>query len=64
MAHGKLLNNMLAEPAKFFRMPWDVLRDRRLNKTDRTAILEAWKKNPGESLDQIEAAAAEVACQP
>ena len=38
----KFLNDAKADPARFYRTPNDVLRDRRLADDDRREILNAW----------------------
>ena len=42
MAKKKLLEDMLRNPARFYRLPADVLRDRRFDDHDRAEILRAW----------------------
>lgn len=42
MAKQKLLENIKARPARFYRMPADVLRDRRFADAERLEILRAW----------------------
>ena len=42
MAKKKLLADIVNNPARFYRMPADVLRDRRFGDDERYAILTAW----------------------
>ena len=42
MAKKKLLEDIKAQPARFYRMPADVLRDRRFVDAERLEILRAW----------------------
>jgi len=43
MAKKKLLEDILRNPARFYRVPGDVLRDRRFADDERGAILKAWQ---------------------
>ncbi len=51
----KFLEDAKAEPARFYRTPNDVLRDRRLSDADRRAILQAWESRmrEGEGEDAL-----------
>jgi hypothetical protein len=42
MAKKKLLEDILRNPARFYRVPADVLRDRRFDDGERAEILRAW----------------------
>jgi hypothetical protein len=42
MAKKKLLTDILLNPPRFYRVPADVLRDRRFEDTERISILKAW----------------------
>jgi hypothetical protein len=44
MAKKQLLEDMRAEPTRFFRAPGDVLRDRRFSDAERLEILLAWER--------------------
>lgn len=44
MAKKQLLEDIKVEPARFFRAPSDVLRDRRFSDGERFEILSAWEK--------------------
>jgi hypothetical protein len=49
MAKKKLLEDIKIHPARFYRLPGDVMRDRRFGDSERLEILHAW-------LDDAEAA--------
>ncbi len=42
MAKRKLFEDIQRDPARFYRVPADVLRDRRFSDEERHAILKAW----------------------
>jgi hypothetical protein len=42
MAKKKLLDDIKARPARFYRLPGDVMRDRRFDDSERLEILRAW----------------------
>ena len=42
MAKKKLLEDIKARPGRFYRMPADVLRDRRFGDAERLEILRSW----------------------
>ena len=42
MAKKKLLEDIKQRPMRFYRMPGDVLRDRRFADSERLEILRAW----------------------
>jgi hypothetical protein len=42
MAKKKLLEDIKTSPARFYRLPSDVMRDRRFGDTERLEILRAW----------------------
>ena len=44
MAKKKLLADILHNPARFYRLPTDVLRDRRFADGERASILKAWQE--------------------
>jgi hypothetical protein len=44
MAKKKFLDDVKLNPARFYRLPSDVNRDRRLNDGERLEILEAWER--------------------
>jgi hypothetical protein len=45
MAKKKFLDDVKLNPARFYRLPSDVKRDRRLNDEERLEILEAWERD-------------------
>jgi len=60
MAKQKLLEDIQRDPARFYRLPADVLRDRRFNDEERHAILKAWEIADGAEDAQILQALAEL----
>ena len=42
MAKQKLLEDIKARPGRFYRVPGDVMRDRRFTDSERLEILRAW----------------------
>ena len=58
MARKKLLADIIDNPARFYRVPGDVLRDRRFDDSERLQILQAWRANAGG--DEITAMIAEL----
>ncbi|HVZ27634.1 MAG TPA: hypothetical protein VG798_03175 [Rhizomicrobium sp.] len=46
MAKKKLLEDIKFRPARFYRLPGDVIRDRRFTDTERLEILLAWLTDP------------------
>jgi hypothetical protein len=45
----KLLSDILQNPARIYRLPGDVLRDRRFTDADRLEILRAWREQGAEA---------------
>ncbi len=45
MAKAKLLEDIKADPARFYPAPSDVVRDRRFSDPERLEILEAWERD-------------------
>jgi hypothetical protein len=43
MTKKKLIEDIKRNPARFYRMPGDVLRDRRFGDAEKLEILRAWK---------------------
>ncbi len=43
MARRKLLDDVKQNPARFYRVPGDILRDRRFGDPERLEILRAWR---------------------
>jgi hypothetical protein len=60
MAKKKLLEDIKLGPARFYRQPGDVMRDRRFGDTERLEILRAWLNDAGSLAPQIEIAIGEV----
>lgn len=60
MTKKKLLDDMLANPAKFYRTPGDVLRDRRFGDGERLEILRAWRDAGQTGGDEIGAMIVEL----
>jgi hypothetical protein len=45
MKKAKFLQDAKLDPARFYRHPADVMRDRRLTDDDRRQIIAAWERN-------------------
>ena len=60
MAKKKLLEDIKASPSRFYRLPGDVMRDRRFGDAERMEILRAWLPDAGALAPQIETALAEL----
>jgi len=61
MAKKKLLENIKTHPGRFYRMPGDVVRDRRFDDSERLEILQAWARDAGGTrMEQIEEAIADI----
>ena len=43
MAKKKLLDDIKVRPSRFYRLPGDVMRDRRFGDAERLEILRAWR---------------------
>ena len=43
MVKKKLFEDIKINPARFYRVPSDVIRDRRFNEQEQLQILEAWE---------------------
>jgi hypothetical protein len=55
MAKRKLLEDIKARPGRFYRVPGDVMRDRRFGDLERLEILQAWAaEGDPEFAEQIE----------
>ncbi len=46
MTRKKLIEDIKQQPARFYRVPSDVLRDRRFNDGEKLEILRAWPDGP------------------
>jgi hypothetical protein len=55
MKKAKFLQDVKIDPARFYRNPSDVMRDRRLTDEDRRQIIAAWERTagsgPGDGID-------------
>jgi hypothetical protein len=60
MTKKKLLEDIRQNPARIYRTPSDVLRDRRFGDEDRLEILRAWRDAGGENMTEIDAMIAEL----
>ena len=61
MAKKKLFEDIKAHPGRFYRMPGDVVRDRRFDDSERLEILQAWARDAGGTrMEQIEEAIADI----
>jgi hypothetical protein len=62
MSKKKLFEDIKQNPARIYRTPADVLRDRRFGDAERLQILRAWRELLADPADRdvIEAVAAEV----
>jgi hypothetical protein len=56
MTKKKLFEDIKQNPARIYRIPADVLRDRRFGDVERLDILRAWQ-DAGEAMDRAEIAA-------
>ena len=61
MPKKKLMEDITHNPERCYRIPGDVLRDRRFDNTERREILTAWRRNATtESLAEIDAVIGEL----
>ena len=60
MSKKKLFEDIKQNPARIYRAPGDVLRDRRFDDAERLEILQAWSAAPGEAPEGIDALIAEI----
>lgn len=62
MTKKKLFEDIKQNPARIYRAPGDVLRDRRFGDAERVEILKAWKDSGDAAADlaEIDALIAEV----
>ncbi|MBV8978734.1 MAG: hypothetical protein JO261_09170 [Alphaproteobacteria bacterium] len=51
MAKAKLLEDIKADPSRFYPAPTDVIRDRRFSDTERLEILKAWERDARSSYE-------------
>ena len=60
MAKKKLLEDIKLRPSRFYRLPGDVMRDRRFGDAERLEILQAWLEDAGAFAPQVETAIEEL----
>lgn len=60
MAKKKLLEDIKQNPARFYRSPNDVLRDRRFNDGERLEILRSWREGEADAANGIDPVIAEL----
>jgi hypothetical protein len=60
MPRKSLLADILLKPPRFYRLPGDVLRDRRFEDAERIEILKAWARDPDAPAAAIAAALSEL----
>ena len=60
MAKKKLFEDIKQNPARIYRTPGDVLRDRRFGDAERLEILRAWRDVKDDSTSEIDAMIAEL----
>jgi hypothetical protein len=60
MAKKKLLTDMVNNPARYYRMPADVLRDRRFADDERREILKAWEAADDARIAEVRDALSEL----
>lgn len=62
MTKKRLFDDIKQNPARIYRAPGDVLRDRRFGDAERLEILRAWRDSADETadLEEIEALIAEI----
>jgi hypothetical protein len=62
MAKKKLLEDIKLRPSRFYRLPGDVMRDRRFTDSERLEILRAWRQDGDAAAmaPQIESAIVEL----
>jgi hypothetical protein len=53
MSKRKLFEDIKQNPARIYRAPGDVLRDRRFGDAERLEILQAWDAAPGAAREGI-----------
>jgi hypothetical protein len=60
MVKKKLLEDIKQHPARIYRSPNDVLRDRRFNDGERLEILRSWREGEADTGNGIDTVIAEV----
>jgi hypothetical protein len=56
MKKGKFVHDAKLDPSRYYRNPLDIIRDRRLSKEDRLAIVIAWEQSTQQRLTAGEGA--------
>jgi len=65
MAKKKLLDDIKANPGRFYRLSGDVLRDRRFDDGERLEILKAWRgEAEGLRAQEIDQVIADIESRP
>jgi len=60
MAKKRLLEGVMQNPARIYRSPNDVLRDRRFGDGERLEILRSWRESDADARGAIDAVIAEL----
>jgi len=60
MTKKRLFDDIRQNPARIYRTPGDVLRDRRFDDSERLQILQSWRESAGEAEGEITAMIAEL----
>lgn len=60
MTKKKLIEDIKLNPARFYRAPSDVNRDRRFSNEERLQILEAWEREARASMNDEDSSDAEL----
>ncbi|MCX7281433.1 MAG: hypothetical protein NTX21_07750 [Alphaproteobacteria bacterium] len=64
MTKKRLLDDIRQNPARIYRTPSDVLRDRRFDDSERLQILQAWREKADGAAGEITAMIAELENRP
>ncbi|HXC53963.1 MAG TPA: hypothetical protein VNU97_01585 [Rhizomicrobium sp.] len=62
MTKKKLLEDIVHDPSRFHRAPFDVVRDRRFNDEERLEILTAWEREIREQDGENETQRLQLVC--
>ncbi|MBV9044974.1 MAG: hypothetical protein JO167_03075 [Alphaproteobacteria bacterium] len=63
MPKKKLIDDIVQDPSRFYRAPFDVVRDRRFSDEERLQILGAWEREIREEDGDEEATRLELVSQ-
>jgi hypothetical protein len=63
MPKKKLIDDIVQDPSRFYRAPFDVVRDRRFSDEERLQILGAWEREIREEDGDTEATRLELVSQ-